>query len=141
MSYAVAVDIGGTFTDLVAFDHRAGSVRYAKSPTTYGNFVAGILSCFDKAGVAPGETELVSHGTTLVINSLIQRRGAATALVTTKGFRDLVEIARGNRADPLDLHYRRDPPLIARNRRFEVAERIDARGAIREPLDEAELRR
>src|SRR5689334_7875678 len=117
MSYAVAVDIGGTFTDLVAFDHRAGSVVYSKSPTTYGNFVEGILSCFSKAQVSPRDVTLASHGTTLVINALIQRRGAKAALVTTKGFRDLVEIARGNRADPLDLHFRRNEPLIPRDRR------------------------
>ena len=76
MAYAVAVDIGGTFTDLVAFDHETQKVIYAKSPTTYDNLVEGILDCFEKAKVIPGESNLVNHGTTLVINSFIQRRGA-----------------------------------------------------------------
>jgi len=108
MSYAVAVDIGGTFTDLVAYDHETQKVIYAKSPTTYDNFVEGILDCFEKSGVAANEVTLVNHGTTLVINSLIQRRGAKTALVTSAGFRDILEIARGNRPDPFDLYYQRD---------------------------------
>ena len=114
MSYAIAVDIGGTFTDLVAYDHAAQKVIYAKSPTTYDNLVEGILDCFHKAKIKPAEASLVNHGTTLVINSLIQRTGAKTALVTSQGFRDILEIARGNRPDPFDLHYQRDEPLIPR---------------------------
>ncbi len=86
MSYAIAVDIGGTFTDLVAFDHASHRVIYAKSPTTYDNLVDGILDCFTKAKIKPAEASLVNHGTTLVINSLIQRKGAKTALVTSQGF-------------------------------------------------------
>jgi N-methylhydantoinase A len=135
MSYAVAVDIGGTFTDLVAFDPESKKVIYAKSPTTYGNFVEGIFKCFEHAGVGPGEAGLLNHGTTLVINSLIQRQGAKTALVTTQGFRDVLEIARANRPDPFDLYYRRDEPLVPRDLRFEVAERIGATGEIITPLD------
>src|SRR3954467_2875448 len=120
MSYAVAVDIGGTFTDLVAYDHEGGNVLYAKSPTTYGNFVEGILDCFDKVKLEPKTANFVNHGTTLVINSLIQRKGAKAALVTTKGFRDLLGIARGNRLDPFDLHSRREEPLVQRPPRMEV---------------------
>jgi len=120
MAFAVAVDIGGTFTDLVAYDHDSHRVAYAKSPTTYENFVEGILDCFKKVQLAPGNANFVNHGTTLVINSLIQRKGAKAALVTTAGFRDVLEIARGNRPDPFDLHYRRDEPLIPRPLRFEV---------------------
>jgi N-methylhydantoinase A len=135
MSFAVAVDIGGTFTDLVAYDHDSGTVLYAKSPTTYGNFVAGILDCFAKVTLEPKTANFVNHGTTLVINALIQRKGAKAALVTTTGFRDLLEIARGNRPDPFDLHYRRDEPLIPRALRFEVKERIGSKGEIVTPLD------
>jgi N-methylhydantoinase A len=135
MSFAVAVDIGGTFTDLVAYDHDSGTVLYAKSPTTYGNFVAGILDCFAKVKLEPKTASFVNHGTTLVINALIQRKGAKAALVTTTGFRDLLEIARGNRPDPFDLHYRRDEPLIPRALRFEVKERIGSKGEIVTPLD------
>jgi N-methylhydantoinase A len=135
MSFAVAVDIGGTFTDLVAFDPVTKDVVYAKSPTTYGNFVEGILDCFEHAGLAPADSRLLNHGTTLVINALIQRQGAKTALVTTKGFRDVLEIARANRPDPFDLYYRRDEPLIPRDLRFEVNERIGAGGEVIAPLD------
>ena len=139
MSYAVAIDIGGTFTDLVAFDHEADKVIYTKSPTTYGNFVEGILDCFRKANIAPEDTLLINHGTTLVINSLIQRLGGRTALITTRGFRDVLEIARGNRPDPLDLYYQRDEPLIPRDMRFEVNERMDSAGKIIQALNADEL--
>jgi N-methylhydantoinase A len=135
MSYAVAVDIGGTFTDLVAYDHATHKVIYAKSPTTYDNLVEGILECFHKAKIQPAEASLVNHGTTLVINSLIQRSGAKAALVTSEGFRDILEIARGNRPDPFDLHYQRDEPLIPRELRLEVPERTSSKGEVITPLD------
>ena len=121
MAYVVAVDIGGTFTDLVAYDHDSRQVLYSKSATTYDNFVDGIMECFRKAGLAPAQASFVNHGTTLVINALIQRQGARAALVTTRGFRDILEIARGNRPAPFELHYQRDEPLIPRELRFEVA--------------------
>jgi N-methylhydantoinase A len=139
MAFVVAVDIGGTFTDLVAYDHDTGEVRYTKSPTTYGDFVAGIMECMAKARIASADMRFVNHGTTLVINALIERRGAKAALIATKGFRDVLEIARGNRPDPFDLHYRRDEPLIPRELRYELAERIAADGSVIEPLDEAQL--
>ena len=139
MTHAVAVDIGGTFTDLVAYDRTSGEVRYTKAPTTYDNFVSGILECFEKASISPATAAVVNHGTTLVINALIQRRGAKVALVTTRGFRDILEIARGNRPDPFDLHYRRDEPLIPRTHRFEVTERVGAQGEIVTPLALDEL--
>lgn len=139
MPYSVAVDIGGTFTDLVAYDDENRTVIFTKSPTTYGNFVDGVLDCFAKAKLEPRQASLVNHGTTLVINALIQRKGARAALVTTQGFRDVLEIARGNRPDPFDLHYRRDEPLIPRMLRFEVAERIGSKGEVLLPLDTAGL--
>jgi N-methylhydantoinase A len=141
MPQAVAVDIGGTFTDLVAYDHDSGAVVYTKSPTTYGNLVEGVLDCFAKAKLDPGAANFVNHGTTLVINALIQRKGARAALITTTGFRDILEIARGNRPDPFDLHYRRDEPLIPRELRFEIEERTGAKGEIVTPLDRAALER
>ena len=135
MAYVVAVDIGGTFTDLVAYDHDGHRVAYTKSPTTYDNFVDGILECFDKAKVRPDEATFLNHGTTLVINAYIQRKGAHAALVTSEGFRDVLEIARANRPDPFDLHYRRGEPLIPRELRFEVPERMDSQGQVVTPLD------
>jgi N-methylhydantoinase A len=140
MAAVVAVDIGGTFTDLVAFDYEADKVICTKSPTTYGNFVDGILECYGKARMTPRDAGLVNHGTTLVINSLIQRRGAKTALITSRGFRDVLEIARGNRPDPFDLYYYRAEPLVPRELRFEVTERMSATGEVVAALDEAELR-
>jgi N-methylhydantoinase A len=135
MAYAVAVDIGGTFTDLVGYDHDSRQVVCTKAPTTYGNFVSGIFDCFAKAGLEPKQADFLNHGTTLVINAYIQRKGAKAALVTSQGFRDILEIARGNRPDPFDLNYRRDEPLIPRNLRFEVPERIAADGQTVTPLD------
>jgi len=141
MPYFVAVDIGGTFTDLVAYDFDAAAVRFTKSPTTYGNFVDGIMDCMRKVGISPSEIQFANHGTTLVINALIQRRGAKAALLTTTGFRDVLEIARGNRPIPFDLHYQRDEPLIPRELRFEVDERIGAGGEVITPLDDAGIER
>jgi N-methylhydantoinase A len=135
MPYSVAVDIGGTFTDLVAYDDESRSVVFTKSPTTYDNFVAGVLDCFVKARLDPRGASFLNHGTTLVINALIQRKGAKAALLTTLGFRDVLEIARGNRPDPFDLHYRRDEPLIPRVLRLEIKERIGSKGEIIAPLD------
>src|ERR1700731_3910762 len=139
MPYSVAVDIGGTFTDLVAYNDENHAVVFTKCPTTYGNFVAGVLDCFAKAELEPQAANFLNHGTTLVINSLIERKGAKSALVTTFGFRDVLEIARGNRPDPFDLHYRRDDPLVPRPLRFEIRERIGSKGEIVTPLDVAGL--
>ena len=84
--YRLGIDVGGTFTDLVAFDHATGAVLYTKSPTTYDNFVDGIVACFEKVALEPRAVGLVNHGTTLVINALIQRNGARAALITSAGF-------------------------------------------------------
>ena len=139
MSYIFAVDIGGTFTDLVACDLDTGAVAYSKSPTTYGNFGDGIFDCIRKAAVEPRDALFVKHGTTLVINSLLQRAGAKTALVTTRGFRDVLEIGRGNRTQPFNLRFRRDQALIPRERRFEIGERMGADGTVRMPLADEDL--
>jgi len=139
VSHIFAVDIGGTFTDLVACDLDTGAVTYAKSPTTYGNFGDGIFACIRKAAVEPRDALFVKHGTTLVINSLLQRSGAKTALATTRGFRDVLEIGRGNRTQPFNLRFRRDAALIPRERRFEVTERMGADGTVRTPLSDEDL--
>jgi N-methylhydantoinase A len=139
MPYIVAADTGGTFTDLAAFDQESGRILYAKSLTTYDDLVNGVMECIDKAGVDLRESELTKFGTTLVINTFVQRNGAKTALVTTKGFRDVLEIRRGNRSIPFDLRYKRDPVLVERDRRFEVPERIAANGEILQPLVGSEL--
>jgi N-methylhydantoinase A len=132
--YAIAIDIGGTFTDLVACDVETGAVAYAKSPTTYDRLGDAIFDCIRKAALDPREASFIKHGTTLVINALLQRGGARTALLATKGFRDLLEVGRGNRTQPFNLRFRREAPLIPRELRFEIDERIDGSGGIRTPL-------
>jgi N-methylhydantoinase A len=134
VSYVIAVDIGGTFTDLVACDVETGAVAYTKSPTTYGRLGDAIFECIGKAKLNPRNASSVKHGTTLVINALLQRAGAKTALIATKGFRDILEIGRGNRTQPFNLRFHREPPLVPRELRFEIDERVDGAGRVRTPL-------
>ena len=139
MPYIIAVDIGGTFTDLVACDVDTGAVAFTKSPTTYGNLGEAIFDCIRKARLDARDASFVKHGTTLVINALLQRAGAKTALVTTRGFRDVLEVGRGNRTQPFNLRFHREPPLIPRELRFEATERMEASGNVRAPLATEEL--
>jgi N-methylhydantoinase A len=112
MTFILAVDTGGTFTDLVVYDTERRSLAFSKSLTTYDGSAGGLLQSIDRLAVDLAEAEIVKLGTTLVINTLIQRNGASTALVTTRGFRDVLELRRGNRPIPFDLRYQRDPLLI-----------------------------
>jgi N-methylhydantoinase A len=139
VSYIVAADTGGTFTDLVVYDTESGRVRYTKSLTTYDDLVDGVLACVRATGLDLAHADIVKFGTTLVINTYVQRNGARTALVTTAGFRDVLEIRRGNRPIPFDLRYERDPVLIERDLRFTVSERIAADGSVLHRLDPTEL--
>src|SRR5260370_27258069 len=124
VSYVIAIDIGGTFTDLAACDVDTGAVAYTKSPTTYEQLSEAIFDCIRKARLEARQASFVKHGTTLVINALLQRSGARTALLATKGFRDVLEVGRGNRTQPFNLRFRREPPLIPRELRFEAEERM-----------------
>ncbi len=135
----VAVDIGGTFTDIVAFDEASGSVWAAKASTTPGNFADGVIDAIHAAGIDPKTAAAFVHGTTVVINAITQRRGVKTALVTTAGFRDVLEIGRGNRPDMYNLKYHKPVPLVPRRLRFEVRERVGADGAVWTPLETADL--
>lgn len=139
MRYMIAADTGGTFTDVAVYDADTQRVVYGKTLTNYTDLVDGVLEGLQDTGVALEKALLLKHGTTHVINTFTQRNGARTALVTTRGFRDMLEIARGNRPVPFQLNYRRDPPLVPRTLRFEVDERIDSRGEIVTQLDEAGL--
>ena len=139
MRYMVAADTGGTFTDVAVYDAEAGQVRYGKTLTNYGDLVEGALDGLKGTDVQLDQALLFKHGTTHVINTFIQRTGAKTALLATRGFRDTLEIGRGNRPVPFALEYRRDEPLVPRTRRFEVAGRMDAQGKEIEPLDTAAL--
>lgn len=141
MALRVAVDIGGTFTDLVALDEATGRLWEEKAHTTPANFGLGVLDAIRKAQVPLGEVEYFTHGTTVVINAITERKGARTALVTTRGFRDVIEITRCNRPDIYNLRYRKPEPFVPRHLRFEVTERCNWRGQVLTPLAEEEVRR
>jgi N-methylhydantoinase A len=134
----LAVDVGGTFTDLVAQDPAGGVVR-AKALTTPDGLERGVLAALAQSAVPAHEIALFVHGTTVVINAVTQRTGAATALVTTRGFRDVLEIGRANRPDLYNLAYRKPVPFVPRRWRFEVSERILHHGEVVQPLAGAEL--
>ncbi len=135
----VATDVGGTFTDLVCFvtDPDSGQLNLhtAKSDTTPPNFEIGVLEVLAKSGVEPSEIDFLAHGTTVVINALAERKGVTVGLVTTEGFRDVLEIARGNRPDFFNLHYQKPPPFVPRFLRREVPGRMTYRGEELQPLD------
>ena len=138
MTQRVAVDIGGTFTDLAAVDG-AGRLTLAKADTTPTSPDAGAVRALERSGVASADIETFVHGTTVVVNAVTERKGATTALLTTAGFRDVLEIGRANRPDLYNLAYRKPRPFVPRRRRFEVRERLDHRGRELMPLDEAAL--
>ncbi|HZG27143.1 MAG TPA: hydantoinase/oxoprolinase family protein [Ensifer sp.] len=135
----VATDVGGTFTDLVCFetDHATGEARIvtAKSDTTPPNFEQGVLNVLDKGGVDPKSIDFLAHGTTVVINALTERKGVRVGLITTEGFRDSIEIARGNRPDFFNLHYVKPEPFVPRYLRREVGGRLSYKGEEMRPLD------
>jgi N-methylhydantoinase A len=137
--HRIAVDIGGTFTDLVLEGPRGSHV--AKVLTTHDaperGVMEGIDRVLDEAGVAPGDIALVIHGTTLATNALIERKGARTALLVTDGFRDSIEIAYEHRFEQYDLYMERPQPLVARDLRFGVPERLAADGSVLRELDES----
>jgi len=135
----VATDVGGTFTDLVYFrtDSATGvqEVLTAKADTTPPHFERGVLDVIAKAGVDIAAVDFVAHGTTVVINALTERKGAKVALITTTGFRDSIEIARGNRPDFFNLAYRKPVPFVPRYLRSELPGRMTYLAQEREPLD------
>ena len=145
MSARFGVDIGGTFTDLVVVDETSGAIRVGKVLTTAKDpahgVEQGVQALLDEAGVAPDRVRAVAHGTTLATNALIERKGARTALLTTEGFRDAVEIQREGRYDMYDLLIDPPAPLVPRHLRREVPERLLPNGAVLRPLDEAAARR
>jgi N-methylhydantoinase A len=143
MSFRIGADIGGTFTDVVLVDD-AGEVflieKVLTTPSQPEAAVAeGIKRLLETAGIAAGAVSHVIHGTTLFTNALIERKGARTALITTRGYRDAIEIGREHRYDMYDLFMERPPPLVPRHLRFEVNERILADGTVYEPLDDREV--
>lgn len=140
----LATDVGGTFTDLVFFevDEASGkitSLDAVKAHTTPPNFEQGVLAAVEKANIDYEGVEVFAHGTTVVINALTERKGVKTALITTEGFRDILEIARGNRPDFFNLRYQKPEPFVPRYLRKELPERLNYKGEVLKPLDLAEL--
>ncbi|MCD6073626.1 MAG: N-methylhydantoinase A/acetone carboxylase subunit beta [Rhodospirillales bacterium] len=139
-SVRLAADIGGTFTDVAAFDTAAGRLLFGKTLTTPRHLVDGIADGVAKAGTSFAASNLFLHGTTVAINTMLERTGAKTALLITEGFRDVYEIGRVNRPDAYNLYFKKHKPLVERALRFEVTERMYAEGDVRKPLDESEIR-
>jgi N-methylhydantoinase A len=134
----LGVDVGGTFTDLVALSE--GELITAKVPSTPRDQSDGVMNAIETSDVEPGAVLALAHGMTVATNALLERRGARTALITTEGFRDVLEIARQNRPALYDLTHDRPPPLIPRELRFMVTERMGPKGEV-SPLDEDSLKK
>jgi N-methylhydantoinase A len=137
----LAADVGGTFTDVACFDEKTGEFRLGKTLTTPARLVDGIEVGIARAGAGFGSARLFLHGTTVAINTILERSGARCALLTTQGFRDIYEIGRVNRPESYNLFFRRHRPLIDRDLRYEIRERVDAQGRVLIRLDEDEVRR
>ncbi|MDX2155662.1 MAG: hydantoinase/oxoprolinase family protein [Hyphomicrobiaceae bacterium] len=145
MGWLIGVDVGGTFTDLYAFETASRRIVVHKVPSTPADpsqaIVAGLQGLEKRLGVDLAAMERFAHGTTVATNALIQRRGGKLALVTTKGFRDLLEIGRQIRPKVYDIQTDYPPPLVPRERRFEAAERVGSRGEVLSELTDAEVAR
>jgi N-methylhydantoinase A len=140
LALRVGVDIGGTFTDLVFLNEETGEIASTKALTTPDQLTSAVLSCLELARVDLAKARFVIHGTTVGINAVIERKGARTALLTTNGFRDVLEIGRGDFKRMYDLLYQRPVILVPRHLRFEIPERMAADGEELIPLDESEIR-
>ncbi len=139
-SLRIAVDIGGTFTDMACFDEATGEISFGKALSTHGHLHDGIQNTLDGAGVDLTHGYLFLHGSTIAINTLLERNGAKTALLITEGFRDIYEIGRVNRPDAYNLFFSKHVPLVPRSQRYEVTERLRADGSLHKPLDEEGVR-
>ena len=135
----IAADIGGTFTDVAAFDPRTGRILLGKALSTPHHLVEGIESGVALAGASFAEADIFLHGSTIAINTMLERTGAKTALITTRGFRDIYEIGRINRPDAYNLYFKKHEPLAQRSLRFEAKERVTADGETLQVLDEASV--
>src|SRR5499427_6990439 len=135
----LAADIGGTFTDIAVFDEHTGALTFGKTLSTPQRLVDGIGKGIEKTGSDFRSAGLFLHGSTIAINTILERTGAKTALLITEGFRDIYEIGRINRPDAYNLFFRKHEPLVERALRFEVKERVLSDGEIETPLDENEI--
>jgi N-methylhydantoinase A len=131
----VAIDIGGTFTDLIGFDDAGQQFVQAKSLTTPAQLAQGVIDCIHKSGLAASAMDELIHGSTIAINTLIERKGAKTGLIVTRGTRDVYIIGRGNRPEAYNLFFHRLRPLVPRHLTREVDERLLSSGEVHVPLD------
>jgi N-methylhydantoinase A len=143
MGVQVGIDVGGTFTDFVVFERGSQRLEFFKLPTTHPpeeGVLNGLREIEARLGIARQDVERIVHGTTVATNALLEHRWAKTALITTAGFRDVLEIGRQNRAALYDFHVTRPEPLVPRRLRFEILERVDAQGRVVRELDESRVR-
>jgi len=136
----VAIDIGGTFTDLIGFDAQAGKFLEAKSLTTPAALGQGIINCIRKSGLDASAIDELIHGSTTAINTLIERKGAKTGLIVTRGSRDVYIVGRGNRPEAYNLLFHRHRPLVPRHLTREAEERLLASGEVYRRLDTASVK-
>ena len=139
-NYIIGVDVGGTFTDLIVTDSGGGEPRIAKVPSTLDNQAFGVLAAIAQTGVSLSDVEVVVHGTTTTTNAVLERKFSKVGLITTKGFRDVLELGRRTRPNSYGLKGSFEP-LIPRELRIEVEERVDAEGRIYRPLVEDDVRK
>jgi N-methylhydantoinase A len=137
----LGIDVGGTFTDLVLYDEVTGAVRLEKTPSTPRDLAEGVMVGIRRLAVDLGSVAKVAHGTTVATNTALERSGAPTAVLTTRGFRDVLEVGRGNRTVLYDIKATRPPALVPRSLRFEVDERTLHDGTILRAVDEREIAR
>ena len=135
-----AVDIGGTFTDLVAYDEDGQELITVKTPSTPPTFIEGVMNVLEKAQIQPEEIVIFKHGSTISTNAIIERRGAKTGMVTTRGFRDVLAAGRANRPDLFNSNWDPSPPLVPRRHILEAGERVDYEGTVIEELNEDDVR-
>lgn len=133
------IDVGGTFTDLILIDSASGEVSIAKTPTTVANQAVGVVTALGGTGRPIGAIDLIVHGTTTTTNAVLERRLSRTGLITTRGFRDIIELGRRTRPNAYGMTGS-FTPLVPRNLRLEVDERLEASGRVRVPLDEDQVR-
>jgi N-methylhydantoinase A len=136
----VAIDIGGTFTDLVAYDEATDEMLFAKAPSTPPLFIDGVMAALETAGIRPAEVVHLRHGSTIATNAIIERRAAKTGLITTRGMRDVLAAGRANRPDLFNSNWDPSPPLVRGRNVLEASERVDYEGRVLTPLYEDDVR-
>ena len=143
MTYRLGVDVGGTFTDLVLHEVESNRLEFAKTPSTPADqsegVTTGALQLVNRLGISPQAIAFFIHGTTVATNTLLERKGARTALIVTRGFRDVLQIGRQDRPDLYDWTIRRTEPIVPRRLRFEVTERVLHTGEVIEPVSDADV--